>query len=194
MGGMPAAQPKSIETELLEMEQEADKTALKEALVLQARQDMKSLSGPEQQVAAEQAKTLADFIDRKKKAIIGRNAELRELRNPKVAAAAAAAKPAQFDWRAAIEKSENARIESQLHQAQVSLLEPELASAIEELAGAEHAAGKDEKLSAKADEARKAYEKIKAQYLEHSKQLRLEQQEAGGMGGGMGGMGGQGMR
>lgn len=194
MGGGPAAQPKSVEVELLEMEQEADKTALKEAFLLQARQDMRLLAGPEQEVSAKEAQILAKFIEKKTRTISDRDAELRKMRNPKAATAATAVgKPAQFDWKAAIETSENARIESQLHQAQVSLLEPELATAIQELADAEYAASKDEKLRAKADEARKTYEKIKAQYLEHSKQLRVEQQQAGGMGGGMGGMGGQGM-
>ena len=39
-GGGTATQARSIELELLEMEQEADKAALKEAFLLQARQGM----------------------------------------------------------------------------------------------------------------------------------------------------------
>ena len=56
MGGRPAAtQAQSIELDLLEMEQEADKAALKEALLIQARQGMKPIQGtdPEKRQSAE---------------------------------------------------------------------------------------------------------------------------------------------
>ncbi len=180
-GGMPA-QPKSIEVELLEMEQEADKAALKEALALQARQGMKPAHRGQADVAA-----LPDFIAKKKEAITARDAELRKLSGPRPPAATAAQKQPQVDWQASIEKSENARIEAQLLQTQVTLLEPELAKAIQALAAAEHEASADEKQRAKADEARKGYEKIKTEYLEHSKRLRMEERQSGGMGGGFGG-------
>jgi hypothetical protein len=189
-GGIPATQAQSIETQLLEMEQEADKMALKDALLLQARQGMEPKSERQDHIVV-----LRDFIAKKKDAISNRDAELKKLRSSRTVAATAGRKQPQFDLQASIESSEKARIESQLLQAQVNLLEPELSKAIDALAAAEHEANKDEKQRSKADDARKVYEKIKAQYVEHSKKLRLEQQQSGGMGGmiGMGGMGG-GMR
>src|SRR4051812_40714709 len=78
MGGLPAAQAQSIEVELLEMEQAADKTALKEALLAQAREGMKPVpaADPEKTWFVERAAALRDFIAKKKEAITARAAEI----------------------------------------------------------------------------------------------------------------------
>ena len=96
MGGGPATQAKSIELELLEMEQEADKAALKEAFLLQARQGMKPIRGadPEKRQSAEDAAALRDFIAKKKEAIIERAAEVKKAR---VAGSPPAARNARAD-------------------------------------------------------------------------------------------------
>jgi hypothetical protein len=168
------------------MEQEADKAALKEALQVQARLGLNFMPEPEEQVVA-----LRKFIAGKKEAITTRDAELRKASTSKTAATNSTDKQPQFDLRANVENAENARIDAQLHEAQIQLLEPELAKAIELLAAAEHEAGRNEKHRLKADEARKVYDKIKAEYVKHSKELRVHQQQSGGMAvGGMGGMGG----
>ncbi|SIO56771.1 hypothetical protein SAMN05444166_5292 [Singulisphaera sp. GP187] len=68
-----------------------------------------------------------------------------------------------------------------------------MSKAIDALATAEFAASDDETQQAKAEAARKEYEKIKAKYIVFSKRLQLEQrelqsiQQSIGMGGGMGG-------
>ena len=70
-----------------------------------------------------------------------------------------------------------------------------LNAAVQALAAAELAASNDESQRAKAEAARKEFEKIKAKYVGCSKQLQAERQgtQPMGMMGGMGGMGG-GMR
>src|SRR4051812_31182358 len=81
-GGGTATQARSIELELLEMEQEADKAALKEAFLFQARQGLQPIQGtdPEKRQLAEDAAALRDFIAKKKEAIIERAAEVRKAR------------------------------------------------------------------------------------------------------------------
>jgi DNA polymerase III delta prime subunit len=173
------------------MEQDADKTALREALLLQAQQGMKA----ERSLSEKDADVLNAFISRKKAAIIARAAELtktrlgaRRLPNT----VSPVDQPTTADRQAIIEKIEKAQIETQLLQAQINLLQNPLSKAINALATAEFAASDDETQKAKADEARKEYEKIKAKYVEHSKRLQLEQQEVQSMQqmGGMGSFGG----
>ena len=77
MGGRAAAQAQTIELELLEMEQEADKAALKEAFLAQARHGMKPAAGlrqEEKQALDEEITALHAFIAGKKEAITARAA------------------------------------------------------------------------------------------------------------------------
>lgn len=201
MGGMAArAQAQSIEIELLEMEQEADKTALKEALLLQARQGMQPIRGtePEKKQFAEDAAVLRDFIARKKEAITERASQLTKTR---VASRRVPATPAvpPADQKASrqelVEKIERAQIDIQLLEAEALLLRTPLDEAVQALAKAEVAASRDEAERPKAEAARKEYEKIRANVVEQSKRLQLERLELQSMNqmlgmGGMGGMGG----
>lgn len=199
LGGMgrPAQpQAQNIELELLDMEQDADKTALKEAFLLQARQGMQPAPEDEfrKRALEERSVLLRDFIARKKDAITARSAELADKRTAsrRLPAAARARPPLDADRQAAIEKYEKAKVEAELLQAQVALLEADLKEAVQTLAKAELAASFDESERPKADAARKAYEKIKGMVVEYNKRLRLEQQAMqsmqmmgfGGMGGG----------
>jgi hypothetical protein len=201
MGGRPAAQAQSIEAEILEMQQEADKAALKEALGLQAREGMKPIRGAERQHSDEDAVALRDFIVKKKEAITARAAEILDKRTGgrRGPAAARAAQPPEGDKQDAVERYEKARIEVQLLQAQVNLLQPELTKAVEELADADIAASKDDTKREKAEAARKEYDKIKVKVVELNKRLYQEQQTVVPMQGqmqmmGMGGMAGGGFR
>jgi hypothetical protein len=180
MGGRPAAQAQSIEAEILEMEQEADKVLLKEALLLQGRQSMKPIHGSEteEKQHAERTAALRDFIVKKKEAITARAPEILGKRTPvRLGPQQQGAPQPPSDGRQdAVERYEKAKIEVQLLEAQVNLLQPELAKAIEAVANADHAASKDEKQREKAEAARKDYDKIKAKVVELSKRLHQEQQ------------------
>src|SRR4051794_16819595 len=81
-GGRPAAPAPSIEVEILEMEQEADKAALKEALLLQAREGIKTNQADERENrrAADAAAALRHFIAGKKEVITARAAEIADKR------------------------------------------------------------------------------------------------------------------
>jgi hypothetical protein len=198
------AQAQGIEVELLEMEQDVDKSILREALLLLGRAGM--TPGPQQGKlqADEDVAAMRAFVEKKKEAIIARDAELKKrrlggTRGTTTTTAPTAVQPDNADRQADIEKLENAQIETQLLQAQINLLQPDLTSAIDALAAADIAASKDETQRPKADEARREYQKIKAKYVEHSKRLPMEQRELlsiqrmmgmGGMGGGGGGGGG----
>jgi hypothetical protein len=198
----PPAQRLSIEVELLELEQEVDKSILREALSLLGRKGMIPSPSLANTKDADDVAVLRDFVAKKKEAIITRAAELGKSRGPSMRGSTAstvstADQPAKVDRQAAIEKIDNAQIDAQLLQAQINLLQPDLANAIDALAAADIAASKDEGKRGKAAEARKEYEKIKARFVEHSKRLQLEQEELqsmqrmmgmvgmGGMGGGM---------
>jgi hypothetical protein len=209
MGGHPATQAQSIEIDLLEMEQEADKSALKEALLIQARQGMRPIQGtdPEKRQFAEDTVALRDFIAKKKEAITARAAEMRKsriagslpaARNVRVDQQAKSDQQAKVDRQATYEKYAEAQIDVQLLEAQLALLQEPLNAAVQALAAAELAASNDESQRAKAEAARKEFEKIKARYVGFNKRLQAEQQELQSMGmmagmPGMGGMGG-GMR
>lgn len=188
----PASPRQAIEQELLELEQDVDKTVLREALLLQARNDLKGAPGGEQNKKqwVQDAVALRDFIDSKKHAIIARAAELSDKRVasrrvPTMALGPGVDPSARADRQAIIERVENAQVEAQLLQAQRDLLRSPLEKAVQNLAAAELEASHDETQHAKADAARKEYEKIKSRYVEYSKRLRLEQQgmqQMGGMG------------
>ncbi|OJW13713.1 MAG: hypothetical protein BGO49_29760 [Planctomycetales bacterium 71-10] len=199
MGGRPATQPQNIEAEILEMEQEADKAALKEALLLQAREGMKGTQGTdvEKKQEAEDSAALRDFIARKKGAITARAAKLVENRTAgRQAPAARAVRPPQgADDQDLIEGYEKAKVEIQLLQAQANLLQPDLAKAVDDLASADLAAGTDQTHREKAEAARKEYDRLKTKVVDINKRLYQErrimapmQMQMQAMG--MGGMGG----
>jgi hypothetical protein len=198
MGGMGGrAQAQSIELELLEMEQEADKTALKEALLIQARQGMKPIHGTdsEKKQLDEDVAALRDFIARKREAITARASQLTKTRvaSRRVPAAPAVSPADQKASRQElVEKIQRAQIDIQLLEAEVLLLRTPLDQAIDALAKAEVAASKDEAERPKAEAARKEYDKIKANVVEQNKRLELEKLELQSMNQtmGMGGMGG----
>jgi hypothetical protein len=80
--GFPqVAQTKKVEIEILELEQEADKAALKEALSLQAHQGMMLESESQKNLAKARADVLRDFIAKKKEAIAARDTALRKSRS-----------------------------------------------------------------------------------------------------------------
>lgn len=170
----PQTQSPGIESELLEMAQDVDKTILREALMLQARQGMK----PEANLPKKDADALREFIAKKKGDIIARAADVRKSRVPGMRGPNTVSRAATTaEQQDVIEKIEKAQIETQLLQVGVNLLQPALTKAINALATAELAMNDDETQKAKVDEARKEYEKIKAKYVDASKRLQLEQQE-----------------
>lgn len=202
-GQQPLPQRPSIEYELQELEQDADKALLREALLLQGRLEMKSAPDHDADSKRDQkeADALRGFITKKKEAIVARAAELRAsraagLRSP----SANRGRPAELPTNTPdlIEKIEKTQVDTQLLQTQVNLLQQPLSEAIDTLAVAEFAASDDETQRPKAEAARKAFEKVKAKHVELSKRLQVGQYEmqsmrqtAGiGMMGGMGGMGG----
>jgi hypothetical protein len=204
VGGVPLMQAKSIEVELLEIEQEADKAALKEALLLQAKQGMKPMRGtdPEKRQFAEETAALRDFIAEKKTVITRRADELNKFRVMGPSAAASVNRgekrgngeqQVKVDQQASYEKYAEAQVNAQLLETQVNLLQEPLNSAIQALANAEIAASNDGSKAATVEAARKEFEKIKAKYVGYQKQLqeeRLGMRLMGGMGGMGGGMGG----
>jgi hypothetical protein len=184
----PQARP-PIEFELLEMQQTADKAALKEAMLLEARQGMCA----DKNLSEKASEDLAKFIAKKREAIIARAAELakgRVANRRGMGADLTSNQPA--DRQAAIEKAVTFQVEAQLLQAQIQLLHQPLNEAAQTLATAEVAAEKDESKKPELEAARKNYEKIKAKVVEYTKKQRMAQQEMGmpGFGGSMGGGGG----
>jgi hypothetical protein len=198
LGGAPGppqqAPGQSIDLELLELEQDADKALLREALLLQGRQGMKPITqgaDGEKRQFSEEAAALRDFIDRKKHALTARAAELAEKRTVarRVPAGTRASQPPDGDRQTVIEKYEQARVEAQLLEAQIALLQTPMEKAIQALAKAELDASNDEARRPVAEAARREYDKIKAKVVEHNKRLQLEQQamqpmQMRGMGGG----------
>src|SRR4051794_6112202 len=74
--GQTPTQRQSIEVELLELEQDVDKSILREALLLLGRQGMMPSPQPGVNRADEEVAALRDFVARKKQAIIARAAEM----------------------------------------------------------------------------------------------------------------------
>jgi hypothetical protein len=206
-------QETQVGLELLELEQEADKTLLKEALLVLGRKGLNvAMERPGDEGASkrelEQQEALKSYIAAKKESIVKRSAEIQALRDEplrrrRAQAATQVAKVntelARMDRQGQIEKIEASQAEIQLLQRQGQAYGQKLTEAIEALVNAELMVGKDETQRGMADEARRQYEKAKAKYVEVSKQTRLEenklnelQQQAGmgGFGGGMGGLGG----
>ena len=185
MGGGIAVRPmtpaESIDLEIMQMEQEADKAALKEALLAQARLGMKPIPGgkAEKEQFAEETAVLRDFIAKKKEAMTARAAEMTDKRTAgrrAPAAARASQTPESDNKQDAVERYEKAKIEVQLLQAQVNLLQEPLGDAVTALATADIAASNDETQRDKAEAARKTYDKIKEKVVELNKRLYQEQQ------------------
>jgi hypothetical protein len=193
-------QAQNIELELLELEQDVDKTLLREALLLQGRTDMKAApdTAPDNKEFERNAKALHEFIGKKKDAIVARTAEVRKTRAQgmrPIARDVRGDQQAKVDRQTSYEKFAEAQIDVQLLEAQLALLQEPLNAAVQALATAELAASNDGSQRAKAEAARKEFEKIKAKYVGYNKRLQAEQQglQSMGMMSGMGGMGG-GMR
>jgi hypothetical protein len=195
----------SIRFELLELEQEVDKSVLREAMLQLGRKAMKPAPAAEAEKADQAAEVAAlrGCIDEKKRAIIERSDELKAMQAESNRVRATTSAPAnpntltQADRQALIEKVETAQIELQLLQKQVQLFGQPLNEAVDTLANAEVAASNDESQRGKAEAARKQYEKAKAKYVEVSKKFQEEQDRMNGMQlklnmGGMAGMGGMG--
>jgi hypothetical protein len=184
MGGGMAVRPmtpaESIDLEIMQMEQEADKAALKEALLAQARLGMRPVpEGKAEKEFAEETVALRDFIAKKKEVMTARAAEMADKRTAgrrAPAAARASQTPEGDNKQDAVERYEKAKIEVQLLQAQVNLLQEPLGDAVTALATADIAASMDETQREKAEAARKAYDKIKEKVVELNKRLFQEQQ------------------
>jgi hypothetical protein len=196
----PAPPPDDkAQLELLELEQEVDKTLLREAMLLLGRKGLKPASERPTTDEARQrddrdSHTLEVYIQERKQKMAERSAASKVIRAEanRVRTAVVPRPPAEADRQGFIEKFANAQVEVQLLQAQVEMSQPLLSEAIHALAAAEFAASSDPTQQAKADSARKVYEKAKAKQVELSKRLRIEQGTMGSMQQmmGMNGMGG----
>lgn len=192
MGGAQSPQNPSIEVQLLEMEQEADMAALKEALLLQAKQGIKSVpdsrAGKERD--ADETVRLRDFIAKKKEAITNRAAEIADKRtagrrvptrppgrqpNSNEQATPRSNQSTDGGRQESVEDYERAKVEVQLLQAQINLLQKPMEEAIQALAKADLEASTDEAKRPAAQAARKDYEKIKEKLVEHNKRLYQQQ-------------------
>jgi spore germination protein GerM len=198
----------TVRTELLMLEQDVDKTLLREAMLQLGRKALIPRSERPNDADARKreesdARHLMDFIESKKVTIAERATEMRKLRNAPNQVRTAlvssqpqrgprANQPNEQDRLSLIEKAEADKIEAQLLQRQVQLYQQPLDEALEALANAEFAANKDATQKDKLEAARKEFEKARSKYLEIStkyqdKQGRLnEMQQMTGMGG-MGG-------
>ena len=209
------SQENQVQLELLELEQDADKALMKEAILLLGRKGLKlSSERPTDKEAmkreVDDVDSLKAFIEEKKASIIKRSTEMKALREEPLrlrraqAASQVVQRNAQMtkpDRQEQIERMEASQAENQLLQRQVQIYGQKLTEAIETFVNAELAAGNDETQKEKAEVAKKQYEKAKAKFVEISKQAQLEQNKFNelqqqvnmggmGMGGGMGGMGG----
>jgi hypothetical protein len=191
-----------VQSELLELEQDVDKTLLREAMLLLGRKGLRPsserpTSGEARDREAEDAEVVEAYIKQKKKAIVERASLLRDMRSEASRVSRAPTtrprpRGVNPDAQGLIEKVESAQVEVQLLRTQVQMFQQPLNEAINALAAAELAAGSDEAQRAKADAARKEFEKVKSRFVEVSKRFQVEQGKLSEMqqGIGMGGMGG----
>lgn len=181
-GGPRAAQrmpAPNIEIELLEMEQEADKEALKEALLGHAGLGMKPVGSSErdEKLRIQQITVLREFIATKKETITKRAAEIAEKRQvlrPRQNTPRANP-PQERERQAAVESYEKSRLEAALIQAKINLLSTPMHEATQALAKAEIAADTNESKRPEAVAARKEFERLKAKNVELNQQMQLEQ-------------------
>jgi hypothetical protein len=193
--------------ELLELEQDVDKTLLKEAMLLLGRKELRPLS---ERPSAEGAKhreeadvaNLQKFIVTRKEAITERSAAMtkaREVTN-RVQISQPSPRNGQAlarDRQALIPRYSEAQVEAQLLQRKSELFQKSLNEAVEVLANAEVAASTDPSKQKDVEAASKQFDRAKSNYVEVSKKFLAVQaeffdlQQRGGLGGmGMGGMGG----
>jgi hypothetical protein len=197
-----------VQLELLELEQDVDKTLLKEAMLLLGRKELRPLA---ERPTVEGAKhreerdveSLMKFIATRKDAITERSAALSKARREvkRVANPQPVQRPDQAvgqERQALIARYSEAQVESQLLQRRSELFQKALNEAVELLAGAELAASTDEAKRKDVEDAAKQFDRAKSNYVEISKKLMAVQNDIfeiqqrmgfGGMGG-MGGMGG----
>jgi hypothetical protein len=204
---VPATAQPPGEVELLELEQDVDKTLLREAMLNLGRLDLKQATGRDvtdgvRKRDAADAEALKQFIAEKKHAFSRRSDVLKEKRAESAKAAAqqrvATARRAESaadekERQGLIEKLEEAQIEVQLLQMQINLLQQPLNEAVQAAANAEFAAGNDATKKGEAEAARERLNKARERYVGVSKRLQMEQSKmselqtrlgSGGMGGG----------
>jgi hypothetical protein len=185
------------EVEVLQIQQDVDKTLLNEALLLVGRARMKLIAETARTGAAVENTALEAFIKEKSEAVAKRAAELKgkafelaALESGTSTRKVSRAKPIDDgDRQRQIEELEEAQLEVQLLQMQVQLHQQPLAEAQHNVAQAEYAAGSDPKMREKADTERKRYEEAKAKFIEFSKRFRLEQEKMGRLQESLGGAG-----
>jgi hypothetical protein len=182
-----ASEPAEIE--LLELEQVADKTLLREAMLLVGQRSLKQardqpVSDADRQRDHEYLVTLKRFIEEKKQAYTERAAVLKNKRaesaRPVTTQRSQAVRPVvtPADDKARqglVEKLEEVQLEVNLLQMRVQLYQQPLNEAVQALANAEFAADNDPSQREKAEAARKRFEEAKSKFLDVSTKLRLEQ-------------------
>jgi hypothetical protein len=198
--GQPATlSVETVQIEILEIEQDVDKTLLKEALLTLGRKDMMTSSVI---LSLKDTEALKDQAEKLKASIIKRSSEIKTLKEATIRArreqatsqpAQRAVQPTKQDRQEQIEKMESAQAESQLLQRQVQLSQQALTEAIEILANAEFVAANGEKEKEALEVARKQFDKAKSKHVEFSRKFQVEQEKMnallqqlglGGMGGG----------
>jgi len=209
----------SSRIELLELEQDVDKTLLHDAMLQLGRSSLRKMPdrpGFENRfMEAQQANVAAlkELIEDKKHAYTRRSDELKklraELKKQQITPAIPTHNPVgqvrnpvdEKERQGLVEKLVESQVESQLLQSQEQSYQQRLNESIQALTQAEFAADNDPTQKEKADAARKRFDKAKTKYVDITKRLQAEQGKIGelqsrtgyfGMGG-MGGMGG-GMR
>ena len=144
----------SVRLELAELEQDVDKTLLREAMLLLGRKALvpsseRPTSDEDRKREAEDARQLEEYIQRKKQALIQRSAELKKIRGM---ATTADSKP---DRQRLIEEIEKVQVEVGKLQGQVQMYQRVLKDAINTLAEAEVLAVADPSQEEKVHELRK---------------------------------------
>ncbi len=205
MGGMGGGWPPvaiapedRVKLDLLELEQEVDKSLLREALTNLGKATM---ANPKADVVA-----LSDFIQTKKASIESRAASMAEIKDKPFKAKrelSQARQAPKSDQLAQIEALQLGEVEIQLLQSQVGSYQNKLTTSIQELTKAEMNSEfgglSPEQKKNDLDAARQQYDKVKARYVDYSKQLQAHQMDVlnlqrqlgiNNMFGGMGGMGG----
>jgi hypothetical protein len=190
------------EIEVLQIQQDVDKTLLNEALLLVDRARLKLMAETARTEAAVKNTALEVFIKEKSEAVAKRAAELKgkafelaALERGTATQKVSRPKPIDDgDRQRQIEELEGAQLEVQLLQMQVQLHQQPLTEALQNVAQADFAAESNPDMREKAETERKRYEKAKAKFIEFSKRFRLEQEKMrrlqeslGGAGMGFGG-------
>lgn len=205
----------SSRIELLELEQDVDKTLLHDAMLQLGRSSLRQMPdrpGFDDRMRERQQANVAalkEVIEEKKHAYTRRSDELKKLRAELKKQQITPATPTrnqvgqvrnpvdEKERQGLVEKLMDSQVEAQLLQSQEQSYQQRLNEAIQALTQADFAASNDPTQQEKADAARKRFEKAKAKFVDISKRLQLEQGKIGEMQSrtgriGMGGMGGMG--